>query len=762
MYVKGLGIFAHQEPFEAELIIKKVTYRNENTGYVIADVRACEKGAKKRFLQETKVKGVFPLIFEGDIYEAMVNVELHHRHGYTLNVMGVPTLKSMQLEKEVIQFIDRRVKGVSKKTATEIVEFLGVDCLKLIAENKDILFDIPKMTTRKANKIYEAAKKQEEFEELLAFVKEHQIEPLLINKIFARFEENPVERLKQNPYLLLSVSNNVAFKEADDLARRLGVLYNDDLRVVNLIHGYLDDLARSQGSLHADYIGIDDEINNFAIRKGAYPDHKEIRIEEYGRRLFRAYKNSELMLDGDRGRNIYTRYFYDIEENIVSKVSSMVNRGTEWFAPKEKISEVISNIEREQGFLLDPLQKEAVYMALSSWLCILTGGPGTGKTASTNMVVQTIETLVPEATITLLAPTGKAAKRMTELTKKPASTIHRAIGYFEEHSEQGRALIETDYVVIDESSMTDAIIFSELLDAISYHTRVILVGDFEQLPSVGPGLILRDLLESNRVPTVRLTTIFRQAQESQIVMNSHAIIKGRYDLISIDHNKGDFFFIEQKDLLATKNLILRSVLRMMNTYGYTIDDICVLTPMRRGEIGIEALNQALQDAVNPHVKGLEMYAYGARYRIGDKVMHLKNDAEKELVNGEVGYVVGIEEDSGAYFMSVKYPDHKHPVVYSKEDCEQITLCYAMSIHKSQGSEFPVVIMPIHSNHQNMLSKNLVYTGITRCKQKIILVGEQEMLRYSVNREETQKRVSGVKPKLMKILPPLKEEESLPF
>lgn len=759
MFVRGLGIFAHQEPFEAEVVVKKVTYRNEITGYVIADVKACEKGAEKKFLQETKIKGIFPLIFEGDVFEVLVSVELNQRHGYTLNTVGVPTLKAVQLEKEVIQFIDKRVKGVSKKTATEIVSHFGIDCLKKITENKEILFEIPKMTQKKADKIYEAAKKQEEFDALLEFVKEHQIEPSLINKIFMRFDENPAGVLKNNPYMLLTVGN-VDFRQADDLARRLGVKYNDDIRIVNLIHGYLDDLARSQGSLYANYIGIDDEINKFARYKGAYPNHEDIWITEYGRRIFKAYQNAELAIDdgSGSGNHIYTKYFYDIENNIVSKITDMVKREKEWAVSKDLIEEVIVKQEEKQGFELDALQKKAVYMALSNMLSILTGGPGTGKTQTTNMIVQTIETLIPGASILLLAPTGKAAKRMTELTGKPASTIHRAIGYFEKDSEQGVVSLEADFVIIDESSMIDAIILSDLLDSIRQHTRVILVGDFEQLPSVGPGLILRDFIESKRIPTTKLTTIFRQAQESQIVMNSHAIIKGKVNEISIDHNKEDFFFIEQQDLLRAKALIIASVMKMIHRYGFSVDDICVLSPMKKGELGIEALNQALQEAVNPYQKGrLEMYAYGARYRIGDKVMHLKNDSEKELVNGEVGYVVDIEENAGAYFMYVKYPDHEKPVLYSKEDCEQVTLCYAMSIHKSQGSEFPIVIMPVHPSHGHMLSRNLIYTGITRCKKKIVIVGDSNVLRRSVTREEIQKRISGVKPKLMESLPLIEDD-----
>lgn len=380
MFVKGLGIFAHQEPFEAELIIKKVTRRNENTGYAIADVKACEKGAEKKFLQETKVKGVFPFIFEGDVFESTVLVEFHQTHGYSLTVLGVPTLKGMQLEKEVIQFIDKRVKGVSKKTATEIVGHFGVDCLKKIAENKDILFEIPKMTKKKADKIYEAAKKQEDFEALLEFVKKYQIEPSLINKIFMRFEDNPAEVLRKNPYLLLTVGN-VDFKQADDLARRLEIPYNDDLRIVNLIHGYLDNLARSQGSLYADYYGIETEINNFARYKGAYPNHEDIWITEYGRRLFRAYQNAELALDGPNGSHIYTKYFFDIETNIVSKITQMIKKPKTWAVSKELIEGVIEQQENKQGFKLDPLQKQAVYMGLSNMLCILTGGPGTGSFA---------------------------------------------------------------------------------------------------------------------------------------------------------------------------------------------------------------------------------------------------------------------------------------------------------------------------------------------------------------------------------------------
>ena len=245
----------------------------------------------------------------------------------------------------------------------------------------DILFEIPKMTKKKAEKIYEAAKKQEEFEKLLEFVKEYQIEPALINKIFMKFEENAVDVLKKNPYMLLTVGN-VTFKQADDLARRMGLPFNDDLRIVNLVHGYLDDLARSQGSLYAYYRGIDLEINNFARFKGAYENHEDIYITEYGKRIFQAYKDSYLALDGEGGNNIYTKYFYEIETNIVSKITAMIKKPREWAVSKDLIEDVIRKQEEKQGFNLDPLQKQAVYMGLSNMLCILTGGPGTGKSYS--------------------------------------------------------------------------------------------------------------------------------------------------------------------------------------------------------------------------------------------------------------------------------------------------------------------------------------------------------------------------------------------
>ena len=354
---------------------------------------------------------------------------------------------------------------------------------------------------------------------------------------------------------------------------------------------------------------------------------------------------------------------------------------------------------------------------------------------------------------------------MTELTHRPASTIHSAIGLRGSTDDEGFKKIEADCVLVDESSMIEAFVFLRLLESVGEETQIILIGDFEQLPSVGPGLILRDLINSERLPVTRLTTIFRQAMESQITMNSYAMIRGDRTGFQLDLKKEDFYFLPTSTLQETSNKLIRSFRRMHEKYQFSVEDICLLSPMRKGELGIDVLNPLIQDIINPFsLTKKECYIEGdILLREGDRVMQTTNNKDLGVFNGEVGQIERIELDREKPIIYVSFPDKDDVVIYRNKNCCDLQLAYCMTIHKSQGSEFPVVVMPIHLNHKLMLNRNLIYTAWTRAKQKVICVGDWRAIECALLKADNIQRLSQIKEKIrLEIELDWEDETQLPF
>lgn len=765
--------FMESDSFKVFFTIKEITNRNSTDGFTIAEVKAYKEGESIRKAIKTRVKGFFPLIYEGDTFSGNVVVELNPQRGYTLKLIELPLLIRPQIEKEVIEFISKRVKGVSKKQAEEIVNFMGLDCLRKIEEDTVFLMSVPNMTPKKAEKIQTMIREQKTFDELLIFLQQYDIAPSLANKIYTKMGTDCVTELKQNPYALLFITG-VKFKQADSLANRLGWDQNTENRIKFAILNFLKYISTSNGDICSIFDTLYRDVNQYLKKYGGYEKiedlnqdtfnkvveymkEKSLIIVEEGKPFEQAQQRGKIKQMTpqnlpDKIQYIYSKHFHWMEENIVGRLATMLksNQGLE--ISEHEVEKAIRTIESE-SVVLDPKQRDAVYMALSNKLSILTGGPGTGKTQTTNAIVKVYEMLFPDKVIKLLAPTGRAAKRMTELSGRESTTIHKAIGLRGEDEFSQDIKIEADIVIIDESSLIDCITLDKFLDALLSHTKVVLVGDYDQLPSVGAGLILRDLINSECVPTVRLTTIFRQAQESQIVMNSHAIIEGRFYDLSYDKNKGDFYFLDSTDIPTIKALILKSVEKMHKKYNYSINDICVLSPLKKGDLGIESLNQDIQRLLNPESPNKkEMYVKDTTFREGDKVMNLVNDSEKGVVNGEIGYVKSVNSIEGEYFLEIDFTNEGCRM-YTREECDNLTLCYAMSVHKSQGSEFPVVITPIHSSHDVMLNRNIIYTALTRAKQVGILIGEKGTLADALMFKADIVRLSQIKDKLRKSLTP---------
>lgn len=747
---------------EIKFIVKRIEHRIHETGYTFLTAKAQPIHCKKKSgLEEIKIRGIFDTVFEGEGFEAKGSIYDDYMKGPIFIIEGLPLLKEPQAEKEIINFLRKRVDKLGVKTAKDVVETLGLNCLKDISEQGvDLLMTIPNMKEKKAEAIFEAVHRQKTFEPLLAFLMEYKLDPLLATPIYEAYSSHALTTLRFNPYILTTFPHT-SFSTADFLALQLGWSYDHHFRVEQAILSCLEERSNTNGDMCVRKPEFLKMLNDFVQKNGQFKQpHQFFTAEMMEEALEELLKKKEIVIEENLDEKclyIYSRLYYWIESGIVEKLKEMMESNTQYAHRLDQAKRLIDRLDQESEHPFDPKQKEAGIMALINRISILTGGPGTGKTHTTNMIAKAIEELNPEARILLLAPTGKAAKRMTELTKRPAYTIHSAIGLRGSFSDgEETKELDADYILVDESSMIDAFVFLHLLQSVGEKTQILLVGDYEQLPSVGPGLILRDLINSHRIPVTRLTTIFRQAMESQITMNSYAMIQGDFSAFRVDPAKDDFFFVRTSTIPAIMKKILDSFTRMHEKYNFPIDEICVLSPMRKGDLGIDLLNREIQHQVNPpSFEKQECYINSdTLIRVGDRVMQTVNNRELNVFNGEVGYVKYIEIEKNKPVISVEYPDKDELVVYRNKNCEDIQLAYCMTIHKSQGSEFPIVIMPMHLSHKAMLNQNLVYTAWTRAKSKVICIGQEETIHVAMSKRDDIQRLSQIKGKLEFYLPPL--------
>lgn len=746
--------------FKVQFEVKQILKHNPESRFTVLTATKIETKPKQKDLficgaNTFKVTGIFPLVYEKDVFVGTASYR-HHDSGPSIHIDGIAELKQPVLEKELIQFLRARVDRLGLKTARDIVRLLGLDCLTQI-EKDDHALDPLHLAEKKADLIKSAVREHRQFEALLIFLQKHHLQLHLANPIYERFGQESLYELKRNPYNLM-VIRNMPFIHADKLAFELGTDPMHPDRIRYGILAYLEARVQKNCDLCVKEEELYRDLNTFLRVRGGYPREQVITVSKEAMEMAKMslLQQSLIMTEWDSQTDkefIYRRHYHALEDAIVDNLTERLARPDNWFAPESEVTRIIQELEAER-FPFDPKQRQAVYMALSHGVSILTGGPGTGKTQTTDAIVQTIERLDPNAEVLLFAPTGKAAKRMAQLTSHEAFTIHAGISLHEGGTAVTLKKITAHYVIVDESSMVDALVFESLLKALGPDTRLVLVGDVNQLPSVGPGLILRDLIESKRVPTTRLTTIFRQAQESQIVMNSHAMIHGQAQNITYDKQKGDFFLLEQASQDDIQRTIIRSVERLLTRHSW--EELCILTPMRKGKIGLHALNYLMQEKFNPEsrVKTEWHHPEGHVFREGDRVIHLENNKELDVSNGEVGTIEEITCEEGAWSMAVAYPDKRDLTVYAEPDFYQLELGYCLTIHKSQGSEFPVVVIPFHSEHENMLTRNLVYTAWTRAKSQVVNIGSKEAIEKAASNPGDIYRLSRIRQKLEESLPEL--------
>jgi len=728
--------------------VKRINHRNIKSNYTVLEGHVKNRRVNKRVNTATIV-GKFPFVLEKDEFEAEGIWIEHKIYGKQFKIFNSKKIYP-ETKKGIIEFLKRHVKGLGDKTATLIVDTLGEEALSKIEKDYTCLIGIGKIKEEKAKKIYNAITANKYFEELFLFIRSCGYNYEIALKIYEEFKDLSLKTITNNPYILCNI-DGIDFTIADKIAKNLFFDYKKIERIKYAILYYIEIDMQSYGNL---FIYKDDLLNNINPFLNTYSAYKDVYIEkeiiEQG--LNELKSEQKIVIDKyEDSEVIYLTKYYYIENEIIKLLKNHLQATKMFVVKTEDIDDFINYYESKYSIKLASKQKEAIYMALQNGLSILTGGPGTGKTQTINAIIKCIEYIKKGAVIHLLAPTGRASRRIAEVTNKEAKTIHRAIG-LNPYKESEINTLEGDIVIIDESSMIDAYVFYKLLKSIDYNTRILFVGDYEQLPSVGPGLILRDLINSGVIPVTKLDEIFRQSKQSNIVSNAHKIIKGikttdEDGLIFNDNRKKDFYFIRTNDITEIKSLILSKMQGLIDKKWFKLQNIQILTPMKKKDLGTDELNYLIQNTFNKKNENTQIELQnGKTFRIGDRVIQTINNYDLNVFNGEIGYIKFINDEEMK--VTVEFEDKE--VEYNEEELEQLELAYAITIHKSQGSEFPVVIIPIHESQQSMLNRNLIYTAVTRAKHMVLLIGSENALNKGIETVEQVKRNSQILYKLKKI------------
>ena len=615
------------------------------------------------------------------------------------------------------------ISGIGKTMARRIVRFFGLDTFDVLDNHIESLRMVRGIGRYRVEKIRSSWERHKGVREVMVFLQGHGASAAYATKIFKAYGMESIQKVKENPYCLAKDITGIGFKMADTIASSLGYGKNDIRRLKSGILYTLEQLSN--------------EGHCFMESKKLTVEAREL-LEAHEQPVAEAldYLVMEEDVIGDDD-NIYLPRYYYAEVSVANKIKRLLKGPNDLWGKKLDIKA----ISRSTKIEYDSIQEDAIKEALKSKVMVLTGGPGTGKTTTTMGIITALETF--KKRILLAAPTGRAAKRMSEATGKEAKTIHRLLEYrpgsgFGRNDEYP---LSGDVLVVDEASMIDISLMNALLKAVPARMRLILVGDIDQLPSVGAGNVLRDIIDSGTVPVVRLTRIFRQALTSRIVTNAHRINRGEFPDVT-NGKDSDFFFIKDENQVHVAEEIVNIVSnRIPKAYGYGIGDIQVLAPKINGDVGITNLNILLQKALNPKGESISSGPYN--YRAGDKVMQTKNNYDKNVFNGDVGVIEKLDTDEMK--MAVRYDDRL--VHYEKDDLDEITLSYACTIHKSQGSEYPVVVMPLMTSHYIMLQRNLIYTGVTRAKKLCIVIGQTKAVGRAVTNMSVLRRNTRLKERL---------------
>ena len=724
--------------------VEHIVYRNEENGYTVLNLASNEE-------DEVTCVGVFQMISEGESLELTGEYTVHPSYGPQFKVQQY-SIKAPEDIASIERYLGSgAIKGVGAALAARIVRKFKEDTFRIIEEEPERLAEIKGISERKAQEIAQQTEEKRELRQAMIFLQNYGISLSLAVKIYQTYQLDMYRIIQENPYRMAEDVTGVGFKIADEIAHRVGIHLDSDFRIRSGImyvlqqaslegHTYLPEellTRRACELLGVDASGVEKHYMDMAIDRKLILKQSEAEVQIYASTFYYMELNVAVML---RELNVK----YDFSETAVEQR--------------------IRKIEQLSELELDEMQRTAVKEAVRSGLLVITGGPGTGKTTTINTIIQYFESEGMD--IALAAPTGRAAKRMSETTGYEAKTIHRLLelsGGMDEHAgfeRNEQNPLETDVIIIDEMSMVDITLMHNLLKAVVAGTRLILVGDVNQLPSVGPGCVLKDIIDSHACNVVRLNRIFRQASESDIIVKAHKINRG--EPVSLDNKSRDFFFLKRYDANVIISICIQLIRQKLPKYvNASPFDIQVLTPMRKGLLGVERLNTILQQYLNPpDGKKAEREHGQTIFRVGDKVMQIKNNYQAEweirsrynipiekglgVFNGDMGIVREINSFSET--LTVEY-EERRMVEYPFKELDQLDLAYAITIHKSQGSEYPAVIIPLLTGPRMLMNRNLLYTAVTRARKCVTLVGDEKAFYNMEANVNEQKRYSGLRDRL---------------
>ena len=726
--------------------IDHIIFRNEDNGYTVMVL----KGVKDE--DELTCVGTFPVITQGASIEAEGSFIQHPVYGKQFQAVRL-TEKMPEDAMAMERYLGSgAIKGIGAALAGRIVRHFGSDTLRIVEEEPERLAEIKGISEKKAHEIAIQIAEKSEMRKVMMFLQKYGISLNLGAKIYQKYGDSVYSVLQENPYRLADDISGVGFKIADEIAYRIGIHTDSDYRIKS---GLSYTLLQAGGEGHV-YLPREELFRRAEQLLGVDASYMEKHLVDLSmeRKIIQKEENGQVL--------VYPAQYYYLELNTARMLRELDIDCPE---DEERVERRISQIQKETGTVLDEMQEKAVKEAAGHGLLVLTGGPGTGKTTTINAIIRFFES--EGAELRLAAPTGRAAKRMTEATGYEAQTIHRMLEltgmpeddregqpvHFERNAENP---LEADVIIIDEMSMVDIHLMHSLLMAVTAGTRLILVGDENQLPSVGPGNVLRDIIRSGQFPVVELKKIFRQASESDIVVNAHKINRG--EQVEINNKSRDFFFLKRYDADIIIRVVIALIQEKLPKYVEAKPfEIQVLTPMRKGLLGVERLNQILQRYLNPPDPSKKEKEIGqGLFREGDKVMQIRNNYQLEwevrgrygipvdkgvgVFNGDTGIIRMINEF--AELAEVEFEDGRY-AQYTFKQLDELELAYAVTIHKSQGSEYPAVIIPILSGPRMLMNRNLLYTAVTRARKCVTVVGSEETFREMINNEKQQRRYSSL-------------------
>lgn len=746
--------------------IEHIIYRNAENGYTVLNLISGE--------EEITCVGFFKTSDQGETIEAEGNYITHTVYGEQFKIERYRLVAPDDAVSIERYLGSGAIKGVGEALASRIVKRFGADTYRIIEEEPEKLVQIKGISERKAREIAAVVYEKRDARDAMSFLQKYGISNRLAFRIYETYGARIYGVLKENPYQLAEDVHGIGFKIADEIAAKIGIHTDSDFRIRSGIlytlmlagaegHCYLPQnilLEKAGELLELNPVVMEPQLGNLAM-------DKKLVIK--------------LPKEGEEECRVYASTYYYAELNCAKMLHDLnVSANEEQLLSSEEQS-IVTKIERlaeELEIDLDELQKKSVLESVRNGVFILSGGPGTGKTTTINVIIKYF--LAEGMDIYLAAPTGRAAKRMTEATGYESRTIHRMLELNGEAAGESRAAkfernesnpLETDVIIVDEMSMVDLFLFQALLKAVTVGTRLIMVGDVNQLPSVGPGQVLRDIMSSHRFPMVVLEKIFRQAGESDIVWNAHRIHAG--EQLALDNKSKDFFFLERNDTNVIYKHMIQLITEKLPPYvGAQPYDIQVLTPMRKGKLGVETLNGILQRYLNPASEEKKEYLAGETlFREQDKVMQIKNNYQLEwevvskygipidkgagIFNGDIGIIRQINEY--AHEVVVEYDEHRQ-VTYAFAQLDEIELAYAVTIHKSQGSEYPAVIIPLLTGPRMLFNRNLLYTGVTRAKNCVTILGSRHIVQEMVDNDHQNKRYTGLAERIEELIQPFEEKD----